>query len=187
MTNPVFDAKLRRQLPIMVALVTSMVFLAVHNALFQPMVQRYERAVKAAGEAGAVFDGSKVQPMLPPRVHTLLMEHSLGEAEATQKSRAGLLGVELAQELSDAANRNGLTVTVAEPGAGGESPTTIQPRAHLRLRGRYASLLALLDDLAVSGSLVSVERLTITPVGEGIQDIDLYASGFILRRSAGKS
>lgn len=185
--NPVLDARLRRQLPLMVAIVASMLFLAVHSAFFQPMVKRYERALKAAGDAGSVFDGSNVQPMLPPRVHSLLMEHSLDEAEAAQKSRAGLLGAELAQQLSDAANRNGLSVTVAEPGAGGETPSTIQPRAHLRLRGRYAQLISLLDDLARNGSLVSIERLTIIPISDGLQDIDLYASGFILRRVAGKS
>lgn len=184
--DPVLDTRLRRQLPMLIALVVSALFFALHSALFQPMVQRYEKAMKTAADAGAVFDGSKVQAMLPPRVHALLMEHSLSEAEAAQKSRAGLLGVELTQSLSDAANRAGLSVLIAEPGAGGESPSTIQPRAHLRLRGRYASFLALLDDLARRGALVTVERFTITPVSDGLEDIDFYASGFILRRLASK-
>lgn len=184
--NPILDARLRRQLPLVAALVTTAVFMAVHSALFQPMVRRYEVALKTAGESGAVFDGAQVQAMLPPRVHALLMDHSLSEAEATQKSRAGLLGAELVQRLSDVAGRHELNVIIAEPDAGGESPSTIQPRAHLRLRGSYTSLLGMLDELARNGSLVAIERFTIAPVSDGTQDIDLYASGFILRRTTGK-
>ncbi|MEO5989926.1 MAG: GspMb/PilO family protein [Candidatus Eisenbacteria bacterium] len=184
--NPVLDARLRRQLPLLIAVITTAVFMAAHNALFQPVVRRYETALKTAGESGAVFDGSQVQAMLPPRVHALLMDHSLSEAEADQKSRAGLLGAELVQRLSDVAGRNGLYVIVAEPDAGGESPSTIQPRAHVKLRGPYASLLAVLDELARNGSLITIERFTIAPVAEGNQDIDLYASGFILRRTPRK-
>lgn len=185
--NPVLDARLRRQLPLLVAVVTTAVFIAAHSALFQPLVQRYQVALKAAGESGAVFDGAQVQSLLPPRVHALLMDHSLSEAEASQKSRTGLLGAELVQRLSDVAGRHGLYVIVAEPDAGGESPSTIQPRAHLKLRGSYAALLAMLDELARNGSLVTLERFTIAPVADGTQDIDLYASGFILRRTRGKS
>ena len=184
--NPVLDARLRRQLPLVVALVTIIVFMAIHSALFGPMLQRYERALKAAGDAGAVLDETGARPMLPPRVHTLLFEHSMAEAEAAQKSGAGLLGAELTQALSDAASRNGLSVLVAEPDAGGETHTTILPRAHLRMRGSYTELVALFDQLARTGSLVSVERLTVTPVADGVQDIDFHASGFILRRVAGK-
>ncbi len=182
--NPILDAQFRRQLPMLTAVVAGAVFFAAHTTVFQPMVKRYEGAMKSAGEAGAVFDGGSVQAMLPPRVHALLMEHSLSEAEATQKSRAGLLGAELVQQLSDVASRHGLGVIVAEPGAGGESPRMMQPRAHLRLRGSYAKWLAMLDDLARGGSLVTIERFTIAPVDNGIHDIDLYASGLILRRAA---
>jgi len=184
--NPVLDARLRRRLPLVMAIVTSTVFLAIHSALFRPMVQRYEQALKAAGESGAVVDDAGLQSLLPPRVHALLMEHSLGEADAAQKSRAGLLGAELTQQLSEAAGRNQLSVLIAEPDAGGETPTSIHPRAHLRMRGKFSSLLALLDDLARTSSLVTVERLTVTPVSDGLQDIDFYASGFILRRVAAK-
>lgn len=184
--NPLLDAKLRRQLPLLFALLASAVFLVVHSMVFGPMVQRYQRALQAAGKAGAVFDGARVQAMLPPRVNALLLDHSLSEADANQKSRTGLLGAELVQQLSDVAGRNGLAVIVAEPGSGGESPSVIQPRAHVRLRGRYSQWLGMLDDLARSGSLVTVERFTLSPVGDGVQDIDLFASGFILRRGGAR-
>jgi hypothetical protein len=58
----------------------------------------------------------------------------------------------------------------------------VQVRAHLRLRGRYASFVGLLGDLARSNRLIAVDRFAIRAGPSASQDIDLWATQLILKR-----
>lgn len=189
MMNALQNARLRRHLPLLGALVVLIAFSITHLLAFQPLANRYKRALSHAGAMGAILDPNGVStPTLPPRVFTLLMDNSLPAAEADRKGASGALGAEMVQSLSVTANRHALEVVVAEPGLLTQQAGSIEGRAHLRLRGSYSGFVGFLDELSRSGRLWRVERYTITPVTNGTRcDIEVYLAGCLLKRTGGRS
>ena len=182
--EPVFAARLRRHWPVFASLIVLAVFGAIHVLTFVPMAQRYERAVHNAGDMGATFDPSGAQPAMPPHVAVLLTENSLPSASAEQQGQSGALAATLMQHVAEAADRHGLDVVVSEPGVLTQTPAAVEVRAHLRMRGRYAQFVEMVDALAHDGALYRIERFSMAPTGAANQDIELWVARLWLKRSA---
>ncbi|MBI5168055.1 MAG: hypothetical protein HZA61_01065 [Candidatus Eisenbacteria bacterium] len=186
--NPLLSERFRRQAPIAGSLLVLAVFLVAHAVLFGPLASRYRGALSQAGALGAILDPRGVRtPAMPPRVYTLLMDNSLPTAEADRRGSSGALGAELVQSLSGIATRHGLEVVVAEPGLLTQQETSVEARAHLRLRGSYAAFSGFLDDLSRGGKLHRVERFSMEQSTPGRCDIDLYVARLVLKRSGARS
>jgi hypothetical protein len=186
--NPLLSARFRRQAPIFGSLVVLAVFLFLHAFAFSPLAGRYQRALSQAGSLGAILDPRGVStPAMPPRVYTLLMDNSLPAAEADRKGTSGALGAELVQSLSSVATQHGLELVIAEPGLLTQQETSVEARAHLRVRGSYSSFAGFLDDLSRGGKLVRVERFNMEESSPGRCDIDLYVARLVLKRTGARS
>lgn len=186
--NAVLGVRFRRQAPLFASLAVFAIFLAVNTVAFEPLAARYRRALSQAGSYGALLDPRGVRtPAMPPRVYTLLMNTSLPAAEADRKGASGQLGAELVQVLSSQAGAHGLEIVVAEPGLLSQQETTVEARAHLRMRGSYAAFTGFLDDVARSGGLRRIERFTIEPGAPGRVEIELYVASLVLKRSGARS
>ncbi len=181
------SARFRRQVPMLAALATGLLFLGLHTFAFEPLSQRYRRALAAAGPMGATLDPSQATQALPPRVYTLLIENARPASEVDQAAQSGALAGELMQTLSGVAGRHGLDVVVSEPGLLTEQASRLQVRAHVRMRGRYAGLVAFLDELSQQPGLYRIERLTVDPGDEGLPEIDLSVAQLLLKRPDGGS
>ena len=185
--DPLLIVRLRSRWPLLLSGAVLLVFAIVHTLLFQPVAKRYQDALARAGAVGAALRGSEGAPALPPRVFTLLMTNSLPANEADQKGASGALGAELVQQLSAMAGRHGLEVVVAEPGVLSQMNSAVEVRAHLKVRGGYAGLVGLLDEMARGGRLILVERFSVLPATSGRYDIELWVSSCLLRRQGGAS
>jgi len=181
------SARFRRQVPMLAALAMGLVFLGVHTFVFQPLEQRYRRALVAAGPMGATLDPSQTTQALPPRVYTLLIENARPTSEVERAAQSGALAGELMQTLSGVAGRHGLDVVVSEPGLLTEQPTQLQVRAHLRMRGRYAGVVSFLEDLSRQPGLYRIERLLLEPDDDGRLEIELNVARLLLKRPDGGS
>lgn len=185
--DPLLIARLRRQWPLFAALLVLLGFTVTHVLVFGPLARRYQNSRQRAAALGMALSGTDAAAPLPPALFTLLLAHSLPANEADAKGASGALGAELVQALSTMASQHALEVVVAEPGVLTQDPAAVETRAHLKLRGTYAGLLGLLDDLDRSHKLVVFERLTVTPAAAGRYDIELYVSSCLLRRTGGGS
>jgi hypothetical protein len=185
--DPLFAVQLRRFWPLIIAVLVCALFMIVNTLLFVPQATRYRAAIAQAGTLGLVVDPAhpSQQLPLPVKVFTLLMDNSLAPSEAEERSQEGTLSAQMAQALSSMAGRRGLDVVVAEPGASTPLPGSIEMHAHLRLRGRYASFVGLVDDLSRDSRLWAIERFTITSVGNGNDEFDLWMAGCMLKRVGG--
>jgi hypothetical protein len=117
----------------------------------------------------------------------MLRKNSLSEAEANQLSQSGFLATDLVRRLAGAAVACGIDVAASQPGTVAQTATTIEVRAEVRLRGRYALVVKLLDTLARERSLYRVERLSIAPLGNGVVESRLEVARVFLKRSGGPS
>ena len=185
--NALLGARFRRQAPVFASLVVLAVFLVAQAFTFGPLAARYRQALSQAGSYGALLDPRGVQtPAMPPRVYTLLMDASLPAAEADRRGVSGQLGAELVQSLSSQAGRHGLEVIVAEPGLLTQQETSVEARAHLRMRGSYSAFAGFLDDVSRSGGLRRIERFSIEPGAPGRVEIELYVASLVLKRSGAR-
>ncbi|MFN8586238.1 MAG: hypothetical protein U0704_00415 [Candidatus Eisenbacteria bacterium] len=185
--NPVLGVRFRRQAPLFGSLVVLVLFLLANAVAFAPLSARYQQALSQAGSYGALLDPRGVStPAMPPRVYTLLMDASLPAADADRKGASGQLGAELVQALSRQAGSHGLEVVVAEPGLLTQQETSVEARAHLRMRGSYASFMGFLDDVSRSGGLRRLERFSIEPDTPGKLNIEIYVASLVLKRSGGR-
>jgi hypothetical protein len=182
--NALLSARLRRQWPVAATLAVFLLFTLAHAALYAPLARRYDRALTRAGSLGALLDPARgVMPAaMPPRVYALLMENSGTPNEVDGRAQAGTLAAELVQQLSSLATVRGLDVIVAEPGAISQQPGWDEARAHLRMRGTWGEYLALLDALAHSGRLYTIERFAVLPTQAGACDIEVWVTGTTLKR-----
>jgi hypothetical protein len=60
-------------------------------------------------------------------------------------------------------------------------------RAELRLRGRYAEIVSLLDSLARERTLYRIERLSLAPLPSGFVETRLEVARVFMKRSGGPS
>src|SRR5580765_1823926 len=155
---------LRRFWPALAALLVLALLSSVHSLVFSPLAGRYRQQLEAAGELGAPLDPRLVLAPLPPRVTDMLRKNSLSEAEANQLSQSGFLATDLVRRLAGAAVGVGIDVAASEPGSVAQTPGTVEVRAQLRLRGRYAQVVKLMDALASERSFYRIERLSVLPL-----------------------
>ncbi len=60
-------------------------------------------------------------------------------------------------------------------------------RAHITMRGRYSEIVSFFDDLARSRTLILIDRFSITPVADNVDELEIWVSRLYLKKSAGKS
>ena len=176
---------LRRFWPALASLLVLALLSSVHSLVFAPLAGRYHQQLQAAGELGAPLDPRLVLAPLPPRVTDMLRKNSLSEAEANQLSQSGFLATDLVRRLAGAAVACGIDVAASQPGTVAQTPSTVEVRAELRLRGRYSLVVKLLDALARERSLYRIERLSIAPLSNGLVESRLDVARVFLKRSGG--
>ena len=174
---------LRRFWPALAALLVLALLSAVHSLVFAPLAGRYQQQLKAAGELGAALDPRLVLAPLPPRVTDMLRRNSLSESEANQLGQSGFLATDLVRGLAGAAAACGINVAASEPGSVAQTPVTVEVRAVLRIRGRYAQIVKLLDTLAREHALYRIERRSLAPMPGGLVDSRLEVVRVFLKRS----
>src|SRR5262249_30112104 len=143
----------RRFWPALASLVVLALLSSVHSLVFAPLAARYRQLLDDAGEMGAPLDARLALAPLPPRVTQLVRANSVTAPEAEQQSQSGFLATDLVRRIARSAVARGMDVAASEPGAVAQTPGTVEVRAELRLRGRYAQLVLLLDDLSREHSL----------------------------------
>jgi hypothetical protein len=153
---------------------------------FAPLATRYRAQLAAAGEIGASLDPALASTPIPPRVNDLLRHNSVAAAEAARLGQSGSLAIDLVRGVSATAVGCGIDVTGSEPGVVTPTAGTLEVRAHLRLRCRYAQLVELLDRLAGQQSLYRIERMAVVPRPDGSTDTELWVARVLLKRG-GKS
>ena len=173
--------------PALAALLVLALLSSVHSLVFSPLAGRYRQQLQAAGELGAPLDPRLVLAPLPRRVTDMLRKNSLSEAEADQQSQSGFLATDLVRRLAGTAVGCGIDVAASEPGGVTQTTRTVEVRAQLRLRGRYAQIVRLLDSLASEHSLYRIERLSLSPLPGGLVETKLEVARLLLKRSGAPS
>ena len=173
----------RRNWQALAALLVLLGFAGVHAAAFQPLLARYRRNAQQSAELGMPLDATGAQPAASPRAAALLADNSLNAAVAEEQGTSGALTAELLDEVTRLVTKCGLEIVATEQGLVTQLPTSVQVRAHLRLRGRYAAFAELLGGLSRSGSLIAVDRFTLQAGTGGGQDIEVWISQLVLKRT----
>ncbi|MCE9627739.1 MAG: hypothetical protein K8R56_07475 [Candidatus Eisenbacteria bacterium] len=184
--TPETNATLRRYWPALASLLVLALLWAVHSLAFAPLAARYRAQLADAGEIGASLDPRLAEAPLPPRVTDLLRRNSVAAADADRLARSGFLATDLVRRLSDAAVECGIEVAASEPGLASQTPSTLEVRAHLRLRCRYAQFVELLDDLAKERSFYRIERMAIQATNNGQIDAEIWMARILLKRGGRK-
>jgi hypothetical protein len=181
--NPVLAAQIRRQWPLVTAAVVFLLFIPLHLLAFQPVLKRYQRAVKQASDLGMPLDPDQTTHMMPARVFALLSDNSLPAAAAEQQGSSGELTASLIDDISRIAARHGMDVIATEPGVTVRLPKLVQVRAHVRANCSYGEFVAFLDELSRSGRLISVDRFSLISVAPGRRMLDLWATRCVLKQT----
>jgi len=180
--NPITEAWLRRNWPIVGALFVFAAFKLVHQFWFDPTAHRYTQAIKDATAVGMPLDPDNMPRIMPPRLFARIADNSLPDAKATEAASSGQLTAELLGDISQRFSHRGLVVTGSEPGPTTDTDRSLQLRAHVRARGRYPDFVLLLDDLALDTRLYGVERFSLTPQDEsGVVDVELWVFRLVLK------
>jgi hypothetical protein len=183
--NPSWMNLARRNWQALAALLVLLGFAAAHAAAFQPALARYRRNAQHAAQLGMPLDATGAQPAASPRTAALLAGNSLNTAVAEEQGTSGALTAGLLDEVTRLVAKCGLEVVATEQGLVTPVPSSGPGRAHLKLRGRYAAFVDLLGELSRSGSLVAVDRFTLQASAGGGQDIEVWMSQLILKRTPG--
>lgn len=173
---------LRRQWRLLGAIAAFLIFTVIHYGFFRPAASRYRASLASAGGIQAVFNPGGAQPMLPPRVFALISNHSLAAQDALERGGSGALGVVLLEDLGRIASRAGLRVESSEPGPVAQQPLSVQVRAHLKLRGRYAEIVSFFDEIDRDESLMMVDRFLITGLGENSDLLEIWITRAYLKK-----
>lgn len=173
----------RRNRQAVAALLLGLGFAAAHAAAFQPLLARYRGDVRQAADLGMPLEATPAAPAASARVIALLTGNSLESAAAEEQGASGALTASLLDEVTRLVAKCGLEVVATEQGLVTQLPSGVQVRARLRLRGRYAAFVELLGELSRSGSLVAVDRFTLQAGAGAGQDIDVWMSKLILKRT----
>jgi len=181
--NPYWTNLARRNWQALAALLVFLGFAAAHAAAFQPVLARHRRNLQHAAEMGMPLDATGAQPVASPRAAALLAGNSLNTAVAEEQGTSGALTAALLDEVTRLVSKCGLEVVATEQGLVTQLPSSVQVRAHLKLRGRYAAFVDLLGELSRSGSLVAVDRFTLQAGTGGGREIEVWISQLILKRT----
>ena len=119
---------------------------------------------------------------MPPRLFALIADNSLPPATALERTASGALTAALVEDLNRMAGRHGMALVQTEPGPVTQQQGVVQVRAHLRIRCRYSEFVALLDEIARSGTLIAVDRFTLAPLESGSQMLEVWVSRCILKQ-----
>lgn len=181
--NPILAATLRRHWPLVGALVVFVGFTLVDQFWFRPEARRFETAVERAAEIGMAIDPDNSPPILPPRLFALLADNAMTAADAQDQGNSGALTAQLMGDLTSLMSRHGIEIIVTEPGTVTQQPQSIQVRAHLRLRCRYSSFVAMLDEIARGDQLIAVDRFSLSPLGTGAMSAEVWMTRYILKQT----
>ena len=129
------------------------------------------------------LDATGAPPVTSARVAALLADNSLNAAVAEEQGTSGALTADLLDDVTRLVAKCHLEVVATEQGLVTQLPSSVQVRAHLKLRGRYAAFVDLLGELSRSGDLVAVDRFTLLAGAAGGQDIEVWTSQLILKRT----
>ena len=186
MTQPPPNS-LRRFGTALAALAVLALLSSVHSLRFGPLAARYEQLLHDAGEMGAPLDARLGLAPLPPRVTDLLRRNSLSAAEADQMSQNGFLATDLVRRVAAIAVDCGIDVAASEPGTVAQTLNTVEVRAELRLHGRYAQMVDLLDRLSREHSLYRIEELSLAPMPGGQIETKIELARVLMKRGGGAS
>ena len=181
--SPYWTNLARKNWQAVAALLVCLGFAAAHAAAFQPMLTRYRASLRQATELGMPLDATGAPPAASPRTAALLAGNSLNAEVAEEQGTSGALTAGLIDEVTHRAAKCGLEVVATEQGLVTQLPSSVQVRAHLRLRGRYAAFVDLLGELSRSGSLLAVDRFTLQASAGGSQNIEVWMSQVVLKRT----
>ena len=181
--NPFVLEAVRRQWPVLGALVV-LVGITVSQALvFSPMARRYDAAIKSAGALGLAPDPDQMPETIPPRLFALIADNALPPATAQERASSGALTASLIEDVNRLATRRGMDLVLTEPGTVTQQLTSVQAHAHLRIRCRFRDFTGLLDDIARSGTLMAVDRFTLEPIDGGRITLELWVSRCVLKQT----
>jgi len=179
--NPLLEAWIRRNWPVLLAVASLVVFSLVHQLWFQPTAKRYAQALKDATRVGMPLDPNDMPRIMPPRLFARIADNSLPDARAQDAANSGQLTAEFLGDLSQLMSRRNLAVTGTDPGPTTSGERSLLLRAHVRARGRYADFVMLLDDLTRDTRLYGVDRFTLSPETSGMLVIEVWASRLVLK------
>jgi hypothetical protein len=174
--------RLRPHLPAIASVLVLALLWLVQTVAFAPLASRYRTLLAATGEMGASLDPGLASAPPPPRVGELLRKNSVTDAEANHLSQSGFLATDLMRRLSEAAHANGIEVAGSEPGVATQTPTTVEIRAHLKLRCHYDDFVSLLAALAGKHALYRIERMAVVPRPGGGTEAEIWVAQVLLKR-----
>jgi hypothetical protein len=177
-------SRLRRFWPTVASVLVMALLWSVQTVAFGPLATRYRTQLAAAGEIGASLDPRLASAPLPPRVLELLRRNSVAASDADRLSQSGFLATDLVRRVSETAVGRGIDVAGSDPGAATQTATTLEVRAHLRMRCRYAQFVELLGALAGEHTLYRVERMAIAPQANGQIEAELWVARILLKRES---
>jgi len=186
MTTPK-PTPLRRFWAALVALAVLALLSSVHSLRFGPLAAQYHQLLHDAGEMGAPLDARLGLAPLPPRVTELLRRNSLSPAEADRLGQSGFLATDLVRRVAATAVDCGIDVAASEPGTVAQTLGTVEVRAELRLHGRYAQIVELLDRLSRERSLYRIEEFSLAPMPGGSIEAKIELARVLLKRGGGAS
>lgn len=180
--GPLALENLRRNWPLLGALCVLVAFTACHVLIFHPLSQRYDAAIKSSADLGLAMDPDQMPESMPPRLFALIADNSLPPATALDRAASGALTAGLVEDLNRMAGRHGMALVQTEPGPVTQQQGLVQVRAHLKIRCRYDQFVALLDEIARSGTLIAVDRFSLMPIEPGTQMLEVWVSRCVLKQ-----
>ena len=181
--SPSLVALLRRQWPVVGALVLFLAFMITQALIFNPVARRYDAVLKRGAELGIGLDPANTPAMLPPRVFALLADHALPAADAQERAGSGALTAGLLEDLNQLAGQHSLVVLATEPGPVSQDDGSVRARAHLKMRGTYAGFVTWLGEIARARSLTAIDRFSLQPAEGSAMQIDLWVSRYVLKQT----
>jgi len=183
--GPLAMENLRRNWPVLGAVIVLVAFTAVHMLIFRPLARRYDAAIKSSADIGLAMDPEQLPESMPPRLFALITDNSLPPAVALERAGSGALTAGLVEDLNRMASQHGMVLVQTEPGMVSQQQNSVQVRAHLKIRCHFADFVALLGDIARSGALIAVDRFTLTPLESGNMMLEVWVSRCVLKQGEG--
>jgi hypothetical protein len=181
--SPAWTRFVRRNWQVLVAIAVFAVFSGVHAIAFRPALARYRRAADQATRLGIPLGTTNPIPAPSARVVSLLARNSLVPAAAEEQGASGALTAGLLADVTRLAARNGLQVLSTEQGLVTQLPGSVLVRAHFQLSGGYGRFVALLDDIARTGTLITLDRFTVNAPEASGANIEIWVSRLVLKRT----
>lgn len=185
--NPILLAALRRQWPLVGAVLVFLVFTIANLAWVGPLQGRQKALTARATQLGMSVDPEAAPRTMSPGMMTMFTKNSLDPAAAQQQATSGQLTATLLEDMTRLASRNGLEVVAAEQGPVTQQTDGLQVRGHLRFHGDYRGLVRMLSDISHSGRLYSIDRFAVGQPAGGRRTVEVWVSRYILKLKAGDS